>query len=173
MDMHWYALYTRSNFEAKTSTFLEQKYYHCFYPQIEAWNHRTHSRKKTLRPLFPGYIFINTILTPETWYQIMWAPGVVKIVGRKNVGPEPIPDIELFSVTKLLNAGEVLTSHTFLLEGARVRIVNGPFEGAEGFLIRRKGKKDRLVVSIEMIGRSIAVELKGEDVIPIHTPYWH
>ena len=70
------------------------------------------------------------------------------------------------SLITLLGNNRVVTSHPYLVEGMRVRIVHGPLYGCEGILVRRKNEKARLVVAIDIIQQAVSVELSEEDVEP-------
>jgi transcription antitermination factor NusG len=98
--------------------------------------------------------------------KILQTAGVVRIVRTKD-GPLPVPDRQMNSLITLLGNASVLTTHPYLNEGMRVKIVNGPLYGCEGILVRKKNEKARLVVAIDIIQQAVSVELSEEDVEPI------
>ncbi len=125
------------------------------------WSDR---RKLVQVPLFAGYTFLHAVVTAETLMKIRQTDGVLNMVGSHR--GTPIPDHEIESVQALLTSGIAYGHHAFLNIGDRVRIRGGPLDGIEGILLGRKGQ-GKLVVSIELIQRAIAVHLEGYDVEPL------
>jgi transcriptional antiterminator NusG len=166
MSPAWYALYAQVRHESKVYSRLLGKSFECLLPQIERWSRRRDRRKKIQVPIFPGYLFVRTALDNHVQVRILQTPGVVRIV-RNQDGPLPVPDNQMNSLITLLGNDRVLTSHPYLVEGMRVRIVNGPLYGCEGILVHRKNEKTRLVVAIDIIQQAVSVELSEEDVEPV------
>lgn len=162
----WYAIYAQVRHEGKVYSRLQAKSFECLLPQMERWSRRRDRRKKIQVPIFPGYLFVRTVLDNYEQVRILQTPGVVRIV-RNQDGPLPVPDSQMNSLLTLLGNERVLTSHPYLAEGMRIRIVNGPLYGCEGILLRRKNEKTRLVVTIDIIQQAVAVELSQEDVEPV------
>ena len=162
----WYAIYAQVRHESKVHSRLLGKSFECLLPQIERWSRRRDRRKKIQVPIFPGYLFVRSELDNHEQVRILQTPGVVRIV-RNQDGPLPVPDSQMNSLITLLGHDRVLTSHPYLAEGMRVRIVNGPLYGCEGILVRRKNEKTRLVVAIDIIQQAVSVELSEEDVEPV------
>jgi transcription antitermination factor NusG len=161
----WYAIYAQVRHEGKVYSRLLAKSFECLLPQMERWSRRRDRRKKIQVPIFPGYLFIRAALDNYEQVRILQTPGIVRIVSNKD-GPLPVPDSQMNSLITLLGNNTVLTSHPYLVEGMRVRIVNGPLYGCEGILVRRKNEKARLVVAIDIIQQAVSVELSEEDVEP-------
>ena len=131
------------------------KGYECFLPvyrQRKRWSDRTVT---TEAPLFPGYVFCRF----DYWRRlpIMTTLGVVSIVGFGS-DPAPIPDHEIQAIEKVLTAGFAAEPHPFLRIGQRIRITHGALRGVEGVLLRKKSEW-RLVVSVNMLQRSVSVEI--------------
>lgn len=166
MSPAWYAIYAQVRHESKVYSRLQGKSFECLLPQIERWSRRRDRRKKIQVPIFPGYLFVRTALDNYEQVRILQTPGVVRIV-RNQDGPLPVPDSQMNSLITLLGHDRVLTSHPYLVEGMRVRIVNGPLYGCEGILVHRKNEKTRLVVAIDIIQQAVSVELSEEDVEPV------
>jgi transcription antitermination factor NusG len=162
----WYAVYAQVRHESKVYSRLLAKSFECLLPQMERWSRRRDRRKKIQVPIFPGYLFVRSLLDNYEQLKILQTPGVVRIV-RSEDGPLPVPDSQMSSLITLLNNASVLTVHPYLHEGMRVRIVNGPLYGCEGILVRKKHEKTRLVVAIDIIQQAVSVELNEDDVEPI------
>ncbi len=161
---NWYAVQTRSNFESLIASELKGKGIETFYPAVREV-HRWKDRMKAVDvPLFPGYIFIRIEDTPANRLRVVTINGAVRILGDGSF-MEPIPDHEIHSVRLLLDSARPFSAHPFLKEGAWVRVKSGSLRGIEGRIVRFKSGA-RLVVSIEMLAKAIAVELAGCDVEP-------
>jgi transcription antitermination factor NusG len=159
----WFALYVRSNFERKTEEHLKGRGYHAFSPFYKIRRKRAESTKRFDVPLFPGYVFAS--FNPCQRLPILTTPGVVKIVGSGNV-PEPLRLTEIESIQKAVTSGCPVQPWPYLKAGQRVRIEAGPLAGTEGLLIRVKDER-RLVVSITLLQRAMALELDQEIVQPV------
>ena len=160
----WYAIQTRPRHEKTVAAELEQKGIVTFLPlvtQIHRWSDR---RKKVDVPLFSCYAFVNIVPSPETRVSVLRTNGVLSFVGAQNQGA-PIPETQIEDVRSLLASKIPLTSYPFLRVGQRVRIRGGCLDGVEGILVRQNGDQ-RLVVSVDMIQRSLAISIEGYDVEP-------
>lgn len=114
-------------------------------------------------PLFPGYLFVRMIVVDRL--RVLQVPGVVRLVGF-NGQLAALPDAEIDGLKNGLAGGVRAEPHPYLTVGRRVRINAGPLEGREGILLRRKGSL-RVVLSIELIQRSIVVDVDAADVQPL------
>jgi transcription antitermination factor NusG len=127
------------------------------YPIRRQWSDRI----KTIRlPLFPGYLFGR--FQQKLPFRALCAPGLAHVVGFGD-GPTPIPDVEIESVRRIVNSGLNVCGCPMLKEGRRVRMRSGPLKGIEGRLDKIKSQF-RLVVSVELLGRSIAAEVEREAI---------
>ena len=125
--------------------------------------HRWSDRKQTVsRPLFPCYLFVNVVRSCDTQLRVLKVPGIVNFVGSAH-GPTAVPEEEIDSVRAVLSSGIDCALHPFLEAGDRVRIVRGVLAGIEGTFIR-SGPDSKLVISIEMIQRSMAMKIDGCDI---------
>jgi transcription antitermination factor NusG len=168
MDSAWYALYTRHQHEKVVASLLSGKGFEVFLP-LYSTVHRWKDRDKHLSlPLYPGYVFLHDRL--EQKLQILMTPGVHSIVGTAGC-PEPIPNFEMEAVKRIIDSSCAVAPHPFLHSGDRVRVTHGPLEGIEGILLRKKNTL-RLVLSVEMLRKAVAVEVDTSMVEPINSQDW-
>ena len=155
VEVRWHALYTRHQHEKLVAHALTGKGFDIFLPLYRTV-HRWKDRWKELElPLFPNYLFILGGL--DRMLNILTTPGVHSLVawgGR----PADIPQNEIDAVRRLVESPLRIQQHPFIKCGDRVRIKSGPLEGIEGILVRSKSAY-RLVLSVEMLARSAAVEV--------------
>ena len=107
--------------------------------------------------MFPGYLFVKILLVRRL--EVLKAYGAVQIVGN-STGPLPIPENQVASVRTFVDTGLKCDPHPYLKIGKKVRITEGPLEGLQGIVLRKKNRS-LFVISVEMIQRSVAVELEG------------
>src|ERR1035438_8915622 len=151
----WYALYTRHQHEKVVAQALSGKGFEVFLPQYRSVRRWKDRQKEIVLPLFPNYVFIQGGLARIL--SIVTTPGVHSLVswgGR----PAEIPWNEIEAVRRLVESSLPLEPHPFLKCGDLVRIKSGALEGIEGILVR-KTRGVRLVLSVEMLSRSAAVEV--------------
>ena len=164
-SLPWYALRTKSNFEQPAAAVLRNKGFEDFLP-VSATRKRWSDRMKTVEtPLFPGYVFCR--FDVQKRLPVLTTPGVVGIVGVGKQ-PAPIPDQEVERVRRIATSGFAAQPWPFLRVGERILIERGPLAGIEGILLRMKGEW-RLVASIDLLQRSIAVEVERDWVKPVRT----
>ena len=157
MQSIWYAVRTRPRHERVVKSLLTEKKVQVFLPEHKVWGRRRDRREKILVPLFPSYLFVGAESDGEKFQQVKWTRGVVDILGV-NGAPIPVPNRELESLQILMASGEDMSPVSTLAPGNRVRVLEGPLTGAEGKVLRR-GKRSRLIVTVELLQRSVAVEL--------------
>lgn len=151
----WYAVHTRHQHEKNAARILECKGFETFLPLYRA-RHRWQDRIKEISvPLFPGYLFVMG--RNDEWLSILTTPGVCRIVSCGD-GPAAVPFSEIEAVRRVIESTLRVEPHPFLKSGDRVRVTCGPIAGVEGILLRKKNIT-RLVVSVEMLGKSAAVEV--------------
>jgi transcription antitermination factor NusG len=159
-ESHWYAVYTCANHEKRIAAQFDDRSIENFLPLYETVRRWKDRRMRIALPLFPGYIFVRHSLRKRL--DILQVPGVVRLVGFNNVAaPLPIEDIE--TLRNGFKGAYNAEPHPYLTIGRRVRVVHGPFDGLEGILLRRRGKL-RVVLSIHLIMRSVAVDVDLADV---------
>jgi transcription antitermination factor NusG len=162
-SVQWYAVSVRPRHEKVVTRHLEHQGLNHFLPvyrSVRRWKDR---HKELDMALFPGYVFVNLNLRDRL--RVLRAPGAVQFVTFQGQ-PAVIPDSEIRALESSLSAGLRLQPHPYLHQGARVRLKRGPLVGAEGIMIRRK-ERFRLVLSIDLIMRSVVFEVDEADVEPI------
>lgn len=155
----WTAVQTWPRYEKKAAAELEKKNLEVFLPLVASERQWSDRRKIVQLPLFASYLFVKTPATTDTRISVLRTNGVIKFVGSGNTGT-PIPDGEIESVRTLVTRGVPYQNHTFLNIGQRVRIRGGSLDGVEGVLIDKNDDLS-LVVSIQLIQRSLAVRVAG------------
>lgn len=156
----WFAVYTRHQHEKMVACSLSGKGFETFLPLYNT-AHRWKDRVKQLSlPLFPNYVFIQGGL--ERRADILSTLGIYDFV-RASGRPAPIPSEEIEAVRRVVEKGLNAEPHPFLRVGDRVRLTSGPLEGIEGILLRKKSFY-RLILSVDLLARSIAVEVDAADV---------
>lgn len=163
LDLRWYAAYTCANHEKRVREQLEQRSVESYLPVYETVRRWKDRRVRLRLPLFPGYVFARITLVDRL--RVLQVPGVARLVGF-NGHPVALPDAEIEGLKNGLAHGVHAEPHRFLTAGRRVRIKAGPLEGREGILLRSKGSL-RVVLSIELIQRSILVDVDVADVQPL------
>jgi transcriptional antiterminator NusG len=161
-ELCWYAVSTKSRQEKVAASMLEGLAIGNFLPLIKErrqWSDRMQSIDV---PLFPGYLFVQTAKASETQLRVLRVPGVVDFVRNRN-GPVPVPVGEIASVRQALLQGIQCSPFPFLKAGDRVRVTSGALLGMEGAFVR-SGSGGKLVISIELIQRSVAVNLSASCV---------
>ena len=150
----WYAAYTSANHEKRVAAQLGVRSVEHFVPLYESVR-RWKDRKVRLQlPLFPGYVFVRLALRDRL--KVLQVPGVAKLVGF-NGTPTALPHGEIEALRASLADGVRAEPHPYLTVGRRVRMRSGPLAGMQGILLRRKGNF-RVVISLELIQRSVAVD---------------
>lgn len=165
-EQYWFAAYTCAQHEKRVAEQLTEREVEHFLPlyaSVRRWRDR---RVRLDLPLFPGYVFVRLALRDRL--RVLQVPSVVRLVSFGGL-PAPLPDEQV----EILRAGlaDALHAepHPFLAVGRRVRIVHGPLAGLEGVLQRKKSNF-RFVLSVELIQRSIAVDVDAADVVPAAAP---
>jgi transcription antitermination factor NusG len=162
----WFAVTTRSRQEKAVASTLEYLEVANFLPLTNEDRRWSDRKQMVAMPLFQGYVFVRITPSGELQLRVLKVPGVVDFV-RSRSGPLTIPDKEIEDVRAVLSHGVGCSKHPFLKAGDRVRVVRGPLAGIEGTLIRC-GSQSKLVISIEMIQRSVAAGVAESDVEPVY-----
>lgn len=160
---HWYATFTFAHHEKRTSTQCQQRGVESFLPLYKV-KHTWKNRRTVLLelPLFPSYLFVRIV--PASRIRVLEIPGVISIVsaGRELL---PVPDDYIRALREGLLQHRV-EPHQNLEVGDLARIKTGPFAGAEGILDRRKSGL-RVILRLEMLARSVSVEVSEEQIEPV------
>jgi transcription antitermination factor NusG len=161
--LNWYALYTCPRHEKCVAQQIEQRAISCFLPvyrSVRRWKDR---RKELELALFPGYVFVHLALPDRL--RVLQLPSAVRLVSFQGQ-PAVLPDAEIDGLRERLARGAAVEPHPYLRVGRRVRVCAGPMQGLEGIIVRRK-ERCRVVFSLDLIMRSVAVEVDESDVEPV------
>jgi transcription antitermination factor NusG len=158
LNAAWYAVSVRSNFERIVAESLRQRDYEVFLPAYLAkrrWSDRT---KVVECALFPGYLFCRLDLRLRV--PLLNTPGVASIVGVGRCAA-PVPDTEIAAIRRIVDSGLPVAPWPYLQTGQFVYINRGPLAGMEGIVVAPKNRS-RLVLSVEMLRRSVTVEIESD-----------
>ena len=165
----WYALWLRSHYEYTVAEQLSARGFHAFLPEIPVWS-KAPGAKRTIRtPMFPGYLFVRDTLAKDRYLDLLKVRGIVRVLedGWSRLTPVPSEDID--AIQRLAAADVVVSPHALLQQGDRVRVLAGPLSGLEGIFLQDKPSKGRLVVSVTLLGRSVAVDMDCAAVEPLRS----
>jgi len=156
----WWALYTRHQHEKTVATMLSAKGFEVFLPLYESTRRWKDRSKMITLPLFPCYVFLRGGLNRRL--QVVTTPGVhmVLLCGERVA---VIPEAEIQAIRRAVEGPFRVEPHPFLKCGERVRVTRGSLEGVEGILVRKKNLY-RLVLSVDMMAQSVAMEIDATDV---------
>jgi transcription antitermination factor NusG len=161
-EVRWFALWTRSRHEQVVREQLEQKQVEAFLPTVTRWSRWKDRKKKIDWPLFPGYCFAK--FDPRERLPVLKCTGVVNIISFEGE-PAPIPEQEIDGIRRLVESDLAYDPCPMIREGTMVEVVHGPLTGVVGRLMR-KNDKARLVLSVDLIGQAVSVEVDAADVRP-------
>jgi transcription antitermination factor NusG len=164
--LDWYAIQVAAQKEKPVASVLSRKGYECFLPlysKRSVWSDRI---KVTSVPLFSGYIFCR--FDVQFRLPILVTPNVRAIVGNGKI-PAVVPERDLEAVRSALLNGLPIEPYDCLTEGDLVRVTKGPLTGVEGIFVRYRGS-NRLVLSVALIQRSVAVEIDRLCIEPVAKP---
>jgi transcription antitermination factor NusG len=159
----WFAIYTRHQHEKAIAKSLERSDVEVFLPLYDVLRQWKDRKKRLSLPLFPSYVFLRCSF--EQHLKVLCTPGVHSFVsfgGR----PAPIPIAEIDAIRTAVESKFPVEPHPFLRIGDRVRVKSGPLVGVEGILLRKKGS-DRLILSAELLAKSISVQIDAFSVEPL------
>jgi transcription antitermination factor NusG len=115
--------------------------------------------------MFPGYLFLHHALDKASYLVVRQARGLVRILGERWDRLAVVPEGEIAAIRRVVTAQVSVWAHPYLREGQRVRITQGPLAGVEGLLVEGKWHKGLLVLSIDLLQRSVAVEVDCTAVV--------
>jgi len=159
-ELRWYAAYTSANREKRVSEQLNMRRVEHFLPLYTSMRRWKDRNVRLDMPLFPGYVFVRMALRDRL--QVLQVPGVARLVGF-NGTPAALPAGELETLRASLLEGVKVQPHPYLKVGQRVSLRSGPLAGLRGILVRRKSGA-RFVVSVDLIQRSVWLEIDEADV---------
>ena len=161
-ESSWYAVHTVARHEKRVAAQFEEKRVCTFLPllrQIHRWSDR---RSVVEVPMFSCYAFVRMVQTVEERLKVLRTPGVLGFVGNERQGTS-IPDEQIESLRKAISEKVPCLPHPFISAGQRVRIRGGSLDGVEGILMLQ-GRDQRLVISVELLQRSVCVRVEGYDI---------
>ena len=182
-DESWYAIWTRSNCERLVAEQLSAKGFSPFFPEVQTLRRRSERADRSVdqprtrraartcvkpEPMFPGYLFVRDAMTKTRYVEMLSVRGIVRVLEDGWMRLTPIPDADIDAIQRILQSGVAVFPHPLLRHGDRVRVVEGPLSGVEGLFVKASQQKGCLVVTIDLLGRSVAVEVGGEDVERCH-----
>jgi len=156
----WYAVWTRSRHEQVVRTQLDEKHVTAFLPTMTRWSRWKDRKKQIDVPLFPGYVFAR--FEPGERLAVLKCSGVVSIVSF-NGEPAPVPDHEIESIRTLVASTLPYDPCPTIKTGTLVEVSHGPLKGVIGRLTR-KGTQSRLILSVDLIGQAVSVQVDAADV---------
>jgi transcription antitermination factor NusG len=160
LEPRWYAAYTSANREKRVAEQLGVRVVEHFLPtysSVRRWKDR---RVILQMPLFPGYVFVRMALRDRL--RVQQIPGVARLVGFNGL-PTPLPEADIEALKAGLAGGVRAKPHPYLTVGRKVRVKSGPLAGLTGILLRKKNAT-RFVISVELIMRSVAIEMDEADL---------
>lgn len=155
--LNWFAAYTRPRNEKVVAASLQNRGYEILLPRYQVASRWKDRVKQLDLPLFPGYLFVRC----DAWKRlpVLQTPGLLHLVSDSR-GPLPIPEEEVESLRVAMTSRARLEPVPFLKAGDRVRVRGGPLAGLEGILVAKRDSL-RVVISVELLARSVAVEVDG------------
>ena len=159
MIPRWRVLWTHSNYEQLVHDQLAAKGFDLFLPTVEAWSRRGGVRRLSRVPLFRGYVFLRHAMDKASYLEVYKTRGLVRVLGERWDRLDAVPDPDIAAIQTLVHSGRPILPYAYLREGQRVRITRGPLADVEGILVRVNPKKGLLVVSVDLLRRSVAVQL--------------
>jgi transcription antitermination factor NusG len=167
LDSHaWYAIWTRSHSERLVYDQLSALGFSAFLPELGMWSKRQGQMHVVPMPMFPGYLFVRDSMDKHAYIEMLKVRGLVRILENGWTRLTPIPDEEVSSIERVMQAGLPMLPHA-LHEGDLVRVTEGPLKGVEGVFVQDKPESGRLIVSIGLLGRGIAVEVNCTSITPV------
>ena len=160
----WYAIWTRSHTELLVCHQLDAKGFDVFLPLVPAWTMRRGARQRAAVPLFPGYLFVHHAMDKHSHTEVIKARGVVRVLGERWDRLATIDEGTITGLRRVVESGLPIDVRPRLTSGARVRVTAGPFAGLTGCFLRERTARGLFVVSIDLLQRSVAVEIDGAQV---------
>jgi transcription antitermination factor NusG len=162
----WYAVWTRSHCEVIVAQQLRASGFEAFLPEMSTWSTRAGETRLIRVPMFPGYLFVHAAVDKHCYVNLLKARGVVRVLGDGWNRLAAIPEAEIAAIQRLVAADVPVLAHEHLSCGDRVVVTEGPLAGVEGIFVHSRSEKSRLVLSVDLLGRSVAVEMDAAAVAP-------
>jgi len=159
----WFALWTRCRHEPLVCRELESRGVEVFLPTVPRWSTWKDRRRKIYWPLFPGYCFAR--FNPSAKFSVLNCTGVAGIVSVSGT-PATVSDDEIDAVRRIVASSLEFDAYPNIPTGTRVEIIRGPLKGVVGRLTR-VGSRTSFLVTVELINRSVSVQIEAADISPV------
>lgn len=163
----WYVLWTRGQCEQMVYEQLSDQGFRLFLPTLDIWVRRNGYRHRATVPMFPGYVFLKHTMDKASYIEVVKTRGLIRILGESWNSLAEVPEDEIATIQRIHQAAVPKVSHAYLRAGERVRINHGLLEGVEGILVRTRPDKGLVVVSVNILQRSVGVEVDCALVEPL------
>ncbi len=174
MALRWYVVHAYSGFEHQVKRSLEErikrfamedKFGEILVPMEEVIEMREGQKRRSERKFFPGYVLVQMEMDDESWHLVKNAPKVMGFIGGTSDKPAPITDREAQAILERIREGADKPKPKVLFEpGEVVRVIDGPFNDFSGVVEEVNYEKNRLLVAVQIFGRSTPVELEFSQV---------
>ena len=170
MEKQWYVVNTYSGHESKVKEKLEMRaesmdmkdyIYRVIIPEQKEIEVKDGVQKEKIKKMFPGYVLIEMVMSDEAWYVVRNTPGVTGFIGSSGKGAKPTP-LQPYEVDNILgNMGiSRIDVDTELTEGAKVKIVDGPFNGMFGKVDEVDLPNQKVMLLVDLFGQETSVEVE-------------
>ncbi len=166
VELSWHVFWTRSHCEQLVLDQLTARGFEAFLPKMNVWSRRGGLRHVAHAPMFPGYLFLHHTMDKASFIEVSKVRGFVRILGERWDRLAVVPDAEIETIQAVTQASLPVRPYPYLQEGQRVRITSGPLANVEGILVQIKPSKGLLVLSIDLLRRSVAIEVDCTLVAP-------
>lgn len=164
---HWLVLWTRSNCEQLVHDQLTANGFDALLPKIPRYSqHKGRSYLKHI-PMFAGYLFLHHAIDKYSYISLCKTKGLVRILGERWDRLGTVPEQQMQNIQKVMLANLTIIPHAYLRQGQRVRVISGPLANIEGIVLKYESKKSLLIISVELMQRSIGVPIDCALVRPI------
>ncbi|MBA2408695.1 MAG: transcription termination/antitermination protein NusG [Gammaproteobacteria bacterium] len=174
MALRWYVVHAYSGFENQVKRALlerierfsmQDRFGEILVPMEEVVEMREGQKRRSERKFFPGYVLVQMDMSDETWHLVKEAPKVLGFIGGTSDRPAPISDREAEAILQRIQEGVDKPRPKVLFEpGEVVRVADGPFNDFNGVVEEVNYEKSRLLVAVQIFGRSTPVELEFSQV---------
>ena len=174
MKKEWYVVNTVSGYEYKVKEKLEMRInsmdlheniFRVIVPEQKEIEYKNGVKKEKVKKMFPGYVLVEMVMSDEAGYIVRNTAGVTGFIGSSGKGAKPIPLLPQ-EVDKILNSmgmSRVDVSKD-LKEGAKVKIIAGPFKDMTAKIDTVDLKEQKLNVLVDLFGQETSVEVDMQEV---------
>jgi transcription antitermination factor NusG len=167
INRQWFALWTHSHCEQVVHDQLLAKGFESFLPTIRTWSRRAGTQRLIPLPMFPSYLFVHHAMDKRSYVEMLKSKGLVRILGARWDDLTAVADTEIEALQRIQKSELTVMPHPYLHDGQRVRINAGPLAGVEGILLRSRPSRGLLVISVNLLRQSVAVEVDCTAVAPV------